>query len=363
MKPSINILLSGGGTGGHIYPAIAIANELRERHPRARFLFVGASGRMEMEKVPQLGYEIKGLDISGLQRSLSLKNLAFPFKLLKSLLQASRILDKFRPEVVIGTGGFASGPTLFMAVVKGVPSLIQEQNSYPGITNRLLARRAKKICVAYDGLEKYFPMEKVLKTGNPVRQDLLDIDNKRAEAIQHYGLDPDKKTLVVLGGSLGARVINRTVEKYLNDLLQGKVQLIWQTGKLYYEEYKKYGDRQGVQVREYIQRMDLLYAAADILISRAGAGTISELCIVGKPVIFIPSPNVAEDHQTKNARALADRQAAILLRESEIDRLPQVFADLLSDEIAQGELGENIKKLALPDATKRIADEVEKLVK
>lgn len=206
-------------------------------------------------------------------------------------------------------------------------------------------------------------MEKVLKTGNPVRQDLLDIDNKRAEAIQHYGLDPDKKTLVVLGGSLGARVINLTVEKYLNDLLQGKVQLIWQTGKLYYEEYKKYGDRQGVQVREYIQRMDLLYAAADILISRAGAGTISELCIVGKPVIFIPSPNVAEDHQTKNARALADRQAAILLRESEIDRLPQVFADLLSDEIAQGELGENIKKLALPDATKRIADEVEKLVK
>ncbi len=363
MKPSINILLSGGGTGGHIYPAIAIANELRERHPKARFLFVGASGRMEMEKVPQLGYEIKGLDITGLQRSLSLKNLAFPFKLLKSLMQASRILDKFCPEVVIGTGGFASGPTLFMASVKGVPSLIQEQNSYPGITNRLLAKRAKRICVAYDGLEKYFPADKLLKTGNPVRQDLLDIDEKRAEALKHYGLDPEKRTLVVLGGSLGARVINQTVEKHLDELLRENVQLVWQTGKLYYEEYRKHGERKGVLVREFIQRMDLLYAAADILVSRAGAGTISELCIVGKPVIFIPSPNVAEDHQTKNALALADRQAAIMLREEEIDKLPAVFAELLSDAGLQKELSVNIKKLALPDATKRIADEVENIVK
>jgi UDP-N-acetylglucosamine--N-acetylmuramyl-(pentapeptide) pyrophosphoryl-undecaprenol N-acetylglucosamine transferase len=318
---------------------------------------------MEMEKVPQLGYEIKGLDITGLQRSLSLKNLAFPFKLLKSLMQASRILDKFCPEVVIGTGGFASGPTLFMASVKGVPSLIQEQNSYPGITNRLLAKRAKRICVAYDGLEKYFPADKLLKTGNPVRQDLLDIDEKRAEALKHYGLDPEKRTLVVLGGSLGARVINQTVEKHLDELHRENVQLVWQTGKLYYEEYRKHRERKGVLVREFIQRMDLLYAAADILVSRAGAGTISELCIVGKPVIFIPSPNVAEDHQTKNALALADRQAAIMLREEEIDKLPAVFAELLSDAGLQKELSVNIKKLALPDATKRIADEVENIVK
>lgn len=363
MKQSVNILLSGGGTGGHIYPAIAIANELKERHPDSKFLFVGAEGRMEMEKVPQLGYEIKGLNITGLQRSLSLKNLSFPFKLISSLLKANRIITKFKPNVVIGTGGFASGPTLYMANKKHIPSLIQEQNSYPGITNKILAKKVNKICVAYDGLEKYFPAEKLIKTGNPVRQDLLDIERKREEALRHFKLNPDKKTLVIMGGSLGARAINKALEKYIQTILKNDVQVIWQSGKLYYQEYKKYSEIEGVQVIEFIQRMDLLYAAADILISRAGAGSISELCIVGKPVIFIPSPNVAEDHQTKNAKSVTDLKAAILLKESEISRLPQVIEQLLGDEQKQISLSQNIKKLALPDATKQIADEVEKILK
>ena len=363
MKQSVNILLSGGGTGGHIYPAIAIANELKERHPESNFLFVGAEGRMEMEKVPQSGYEIKGLNITGLQRSLSLKNLSFPFKLISSLLKANRIIRKFKPNVVIGTGGFASGPTLYMANKKHIPSLIQEQNSYPGITNKLLAKKVKKICVAYDGLEKYFPTEKLIKTGNPVRQDLLNIDQKRKEALSHFSLNPDKKTLVIMGGSLGARAINQAMEKYIQTILKNDIQVIWQSGKLYYEEYRKYSEIEGVQVCEFIQRMDLLYAAADVLISRAGAGSISELCIVGKPVIFIPSPNVAEDHQTKNAKSVTDMDAAILLMENDIDSLAEIVEELLGNEKRQISLSQNIKKLALPDATKQIADEVEKILK
>jgi UDP-N-acetylglucosamine--N-acetylmuramyl-(pentapeptide) pyrophosphoryl-undecaprenol N-acetylglucosamine transferase len=363
MKQSVNILLSGGGTGGHIYPAVAIANELKLRNPQSKFLFVGAKGRMEMEKIPQLGYEIKGLNISGLQRSLSLKNLSFPFKLIQSLIRANRIIKKFKPNVVIGTGGFASGPTLYMASKRKIPSLIQEQNSYPGITNKLLAKKADRICVAYDGLEKYFPAEKLIKTGNPVRQDLLDINTKREEALAHFKLDKNKKTLVVLGGSLGARAINRAVETNLSALVKFNVQIIWQSGKLYYEEYRKYNDTRGVQVCEFIEKMDLLYAAADVIISRAGAGTISELCIVGKPVIFIPSPNVAEDHQTKNAAAVSDQDAAMLLKERDIDQFAKVIVDLVNDEETQISLGKNIKKLALPDATKRIVDEVEKILK
>ncbi len=363
MKQSVNILLSGGGTGGHIYPAIAIANELKERHPESNFLFVGAEGRMEMEKVPQLGYEIKGLNITGLQRSLSLKNLSFPFKLISSLMRANSIIKKFKPNVVIGTGGFASGPTLYMANKKNIPSLIQEQNSYPGITNKMLAKKVKKICVAYDGLEKYFPVEKLIKTGNPVRQDLLNIEQKREEALNHFKLNPDKKTLVVMGGSLGARAINQAMEKYIQTILKNDIQVIWQSGKLYYQEYKKYSEIKGVQVYEFIQQMDLLYAAADVLISRAGAGSISELCIVGKPVIFIPSPNVAEDHQTKNAKSVTDLDAAILLKEDEISSLPNVIEQLLGDEQQQISLSQNIKKLALPNATKQIADEVEKILK
>ena len=363
MRQSVNILLSGGGTGGHIYPAVAIANELKARHPEARFLFVGALGRMEMEKIPQLGFEIEGLNISGLQRSLSLKNLAFPFKLLQSLLAAGKIVKRFRPNVVIGTGGYASGPTLYMASLKKIPSLIQEQNSYPGITNRLLAKKADRICVAYDGLEKYFPPEKIIKTGNPVRQDLLDIEGKRREALEHFGLDPDKRTLVVIGGSLGAKVINETLAKHLDELLGTGLQIVWQTGKLYYERFRELGKRKGVQIREFIQKMDLLYAAADLIISRAGAGTISELCIVGKPVIFIPSPNVAEDHQTKNALSVVERDAAVMIRETELENFMPTLLDLAGDEKKRSRLSQNIKKLALPDATLRIADEVEKIVK
>ena len=363
MKQSVNILLSGGGTGGHIYPAIAIANELKLRHPESNFLFVGAEGRMEMEKVPQLGYEIKGLNITGFQRSLSLKNLTFPFKLISSLLKAKKIIRKFKPNVVIGTGGFASGPTLFMASRSRIPSLIQEQNSYPGITNKMLAKKVNKICVAYDGLETYFPADKMIKTGNPVRQDLLHIDEKREEALNHFKLDPNKMTLVILGGSLGARAINEALEKNIQTILKNDVQVIWQSGKLYYEEYKKFSEIKGVQVWEFIQQMDLLYAAADILISRAGAGSISELCIVGKPVIFIPSPNVAEDHQTKNAKFVTDKNAGILLKEENIASLSEFINILFEDAQKRKTLSENIKKLALPNATKEIVDEVDKILK
>lgn len=363
MKQSVNILLSGGGTGGHIYPAVAIANELKLRNPRSKFLFVGALGRMEMEKIPQLGYDIKGLNITGLQRSLSWKNLTFPFKLVQSLFKANKIIKNFKPNVVIGTGGFASGPTLYMANKRNIPSLIQEQNSYPGITNKLLAKQVKKICVAYDGLERFFPKDKLIKTGNPVRQDLLDISLKREEALRHYHLDKNKKTIVVLGGSLGARAINQAMEQNIKTILKGKVQIIWQSGKLYYDEYKQYSEMNDLQVHEFINRMDLLYAAADIIVSRAGAGSISELCLVGKPVIFIPSPNVAEDHQTKNAESVSDKQAAILLKESDIERFSEIIENLIDDEAKQLSLGANIKKLALPNATNQIVDEVEKILK
>jgi UDP-N-acetylglucosamine--N-acetylmuramyl-(pentapeptide) pyrophosphoryl-undecaprenol N-acetylglucosamine transferase len=354
--------LSGGGTGGHIYPAIAIANELKERNPEANFLFVGARDRMEMEKVPQAGYKIKGLNISGLQRNLTLKNLTFPFKLIQSLIKANQIIKKFKPNIVIGTGGFASGPTLYVANKKNIPSVIQEQNSYPGITNKLLANKAAKIFVAYDGLDNYFPKEKIIKTGNPVRQDLLDISNKRNEAFTFFNLDRAKKVVVVLGGSLGARTMNQITEKNLRSILENNVQLIWQTGKLYYKDYKKYNEIKDVQTFEFIQKMDLLYAAADIIISRAGAGSISELCIVGKPVIFIPSPNVAEDHQTKNALSVTKNNAAIMIKESELDTFQKILKSLINDVEKQNILSRNIKKMALPDATKNIADRIEKLI-
>ncbi|WP_299528772.1 undecaprenyldiphospho-muramoylpentapeptide beta-N-acetylglucosaminyltransferase [uncultured Lutibacter sp.] len=362
MKQSVNIILSGGGTGGHIYPAVSIANELKDKFPEAKFLFVGAKDRMEMEKVPQAGYDIKGLWISGIQRKLTLKNLVFPFKLISSLWNAHKIIKKFKPSIVIGTGGFASGPTLYMANRKGVKTLIQEQNSYPGITNKLLSKKANKICVAYDGLERFFPADKIIKTGNPVRQDLLTIEGKREEAQAHFNLDLDKKTLVIIGGSLGARAVNNLIEKHINWLVSNKVQVIWQTGKLYYDEFKKYDELEGVKTFAFLNRMDLTYAAADILISRAGASSISELCIVGKPVIFIPSPNVAEDHQTKNALAVVNNNAALLLKESELEMFQTMFKELLNDEKLQETLSGNIKKLALPNATKDIVKEIEKLM-
>ncbi|WP_442267370.1 undecaprenyldiphospho-muramoylpentapeptide beta-N-acetylglucosaminyltransferase [Tenacibaculum sp. ZS6-P6] len=361
MEKSINVIISGGGTGGHIYPAIAIANEIKLRYPTAHILFIGAKGKMEMEKVPKAGYEIKGLWISGIQRKLTLQNLMFPLKLISSLWNASKIIRKFKPDVAIGTGGFASGPALMMANRKGIPTVIQEQNSYPGITNKLLSKKAKKICVAYDNLERFFPLDKIVKTGNPVRQDLLLIHTKREEAQEFFGLNTAKKTILVIGGSLGARRINQLIATELDFFKKQEVQVIWQCGKLYYEEYKEYGN-DSVQIHQFLNRMDLAYAAADFVISRAGASSVSELCIVGKPVLFIPSPNVAEDHQTKNAKSIVDKHGAIMLRESELHTFPVVFETLLRDKGKQESLSENIKELALPNATNHIVNEIERLI-
>ena len=355
-------IISGGGTGGHIYPAVAIANELKSRFAEAEFLFVGAKDKMEMQKVPQAGYAIKGLWISGIQRKLTLDNAMFPFKLLSSMWNSFRIIKSFKPDVVIGTGGFASGAVLKVASMLNIPTVIQEQNSYPGITNKLLAKKANKICVAYENLERFFPKDKMILTGNPVRQDLIN-EASKSEAIAYFRLNANKKTLLVLGGSLGARRINQLIEKELDFLLSQNIQIIWQCGKLYLNDYSKYNEKENVQVVAFIDRMDLVYAAADVVISRSGASSVSELCIVGKPTIFIPSPNVAEDHQTKNARAISDKNGAILIKESELEaQFETVFSDLISNESKQAELSQNIKKLALPNATKQIADEIMKLV-
>ena len=362
-RDGIKFIISGGGTGGHIYPAIAIANELRSRFPKAEFLFVGAQDKMEMQKVPQAGYAIKGLWIAGLQRKFTLQNLLFPVKLLSSLLKSREIIKSFKPDVVIGTGGFASGPLLQMANSLNIPTLIQEQNSYPGITNKLLSKKANKICVAYENLERFFPKEKMILTGNPVRQDLIAIDSKRKEAIKFFNLDPSKKTLLILGGSLGARRVNQLIEKELGFFTSHKLQIIWQCGKFYLDEYKKY-DSNNVQVLAFIDRMDLVYAAADFVISRAGASSVSELSIVGKPVLFIPSPNVAEDHQTKNAKSIVDKNGALMIKESELDEnFNTIFSDLVTNENLQKQLSENIKKLAKVNATKDIVDEIVKLIK
>ena len=359
----LKVIISGGGTGGHIYPAIAIANELKLRYPEANILFVGAKDRMEMQKVPEAGYPIKGLWISGLQRKITLKNLAFPLKVMSSLLASRRILRSFKPDIAIGTGGYASGPLLSAANNKGIPTLIQEQNSYPGITNRLLSKKANVICVAYDKLERFFPKDKIVKTGNPVRQDLLNVNKKRAEALKYFDLDTTRKTLLVLGGSLGAKKINEFVNDNLDFFKAEGVQLIWQTGKLYYEQYKHKASGNAIQVKAYINQMDMAYAAADVILSRSGASSVSELCIVGKPTIFVPSPNVAEDHQTKNAQAIVDEDAAILIKEENLYRtFNTVFKDLLTNREKQEDLSRNITKLALVNATKDIVDEIEKLI-
>jgi UDP-N-acetylglucosamine--N-acetylmuramyl-(pentapeptide) pyrophosphoryl-undecaprenol N-acetylglucosamine transferase len=338
-------IISGGGTGGHIYPAVAIANELKARFPEAQFLFVGAQDKMEMQKVPQAGYEIKGLWIAGLQRKVTFQSMLFPVKLVSSLVKSFFILKQFKPDVVIG-----------------IPTVIQEQNSYPGITNKLLAKKANAICVAYENLERFFPKEKLILTGNPVRQDLL-LQANESEANAYFKLDESKKTVLVLGGSLGARRINQLIEKELDFLLSQNIQIIWQCGKLYLNDFSKYNDNNNVQVVAFIDRMDLVYAAADIIVSRSGASSVSELCIVGKPTIFIPSPNVAEDHQTKNAKAIADKKGAILLKENELnDKFETTFSDIISNENVQIELSQNIKKLAKPNATKEIVDEIIKLI-
>ena len=361
MKP-YKFILSGGGTGGHIYPAIAIANELKRRFPNAEFLFVGANDRMEMQKVPQAGYKIQGLWISGLQRRVTFDNSLFPLKLISSLIKSRTIIKNFRPDVVIGTGGFASGPLLQVATNFSVPTLIQEQNSFPGITNKVLSKRVNKICVAYENLERFFPANKIVLTGNPVRSDLTTAKNNRDEALKHFNLDATKKTLLVLGGSLGARRINQLIDKEVVFFTANNIQVIWQCGQLYYETYKSRSEK-NIQVLSFIDRMDLVYAAADFVISRAGASSVSELFLVGKPVIFIPSPNVAEDHQTKNAQSIVSNEGAILLTEASLDtQFESVFSELLNSPELQAKLSRNIAKLAKPNATIQIVDEVEKLI-
>ena len=362
MRP-YSFIISGGGTGGHIYPAVAIANELKLRYPDAKFLFVGAKDRMEMEKVPQSGYNIEGLWISGLQRSFSLNNFLFPIKLISSLWKSKKILKSFKPDLVIGTGGYASAPLLKMASIKEIPCIIQEQNSYAGITNKWLSKKVNTICVAYEKMERYFPFDKICYTGNPVRQDLIDISNKRDQAISYFNLNSTKETLLILGGSLGASRINQLIYSHLDFFSKLNIQILWQCGSYYYETYRKI-EEDGIQVHSFLNRMDLAYAASDFIISRAGALSVSELCLVGKPVIFIPSPNVSEDHQTKNAKSISTKNAAILIKEEDLDKqFKHEFNQLINSKNLQSKLSKNIKSLAKPNATKDIIGEIEKLLK
>jgi len=368
----IKILITGGGTGGHVFPAIAIADAIRRLRPDAEILFVGANGKMEMERVPQAGYAIEGLNIAGFQRKFSLRNLVFPYKLFNSLWKARQIVRRFQPDVVVGTGGYASGPVMRTAQRLGIPTVIQEQNSYAGLTNKLLAKKASAVCVAYDHMEAFFPTAKIVFTGNPVRQDIVQIQGKRAEAIAHYGLQINKKTIAVIGGSLGARTLNKAMKeayKMLSPLSGGAgeaVQVLWQCGKYYEDIYQDSETAQlpNVQLRAFIDRMDLLYAAADVIISRAGALSISELCLVGKPAVLVPSPNVAEDHQTKNALALVQKNAARLIRDAEAveKMLPEALL-ILHNEALAFSLSESIHQLGRPNAADAIAREVLKLIK
>ena len=364
MKP-LKVILSGGGTGGHIFPAVAIANEIKKLVPHADILFVGALGKMEMEKVPAAGYKIIGVPIAGLQRKFTLANLKLPFLIIQSLLKTRKIIKDFQPDVVIGTGGYASGPLLKAATSKGVPALLQEQNSYAGITNKILSKKASKICVAYEGMEKFFPREKILLTGNPVRQDLKDVKQHRDEALNFFKLSPNKKIILVIGGSLGARTINESMGAGLQKLVDNNIQLIWQTGKIYYttamQQVEKFSNN-NIYALEFISRMDLAYAAADIVISRAGASSVSELCNIGMPSILVPSPNVAEDHQTKNAMALSNKQAALLIKDNEaLSTLIPTAIALTSNISQQVTLTNNISQMAFPNSANVIALEVLKL--
>ena len=361
------IMISGGGTGGHIFPAISIANTLRKRFPSCEILFVGAEDRMEMEKVPAAGYPIVGLPVSGFDRSNKLNNIKVIGKLLKSLRLASKTIREFKPDIAIGVGGYASGPTLWMAGRQGIPTLIQEQNSYAGVTNKLLARSARKICVAYEGMEKFFPYEKLIVTGNPVRSDLEEALTNKEEAVRFFGLDPNRKTILVVGGSLGARTINQSIIAGLDALYTLEdVQVIWQTGKNYNEEALKHLKAyHGIPVwcSDFITRMDYAYAAADLVISRAGAGSISELCLLRKPVILVPSPNVAEDHQTKNALALVVKNAAIMIPDAEArERLIPTALEVVRDEKQLAMLGKNIELLAQHRSAERIVDEIVNII-
>jgi UDP-N-acetylglucosamine--N-acetylmuramyl-(pentapeptide) pyrophosphoryl-undecaprenol N-acetylglucosamine transferase len=358
----MRVLISGGGTGGHVFPAIAIADAIRKARPEAEILFVGAQGKLEMEKVPKAGYPIEGLWISGVQRKLTLKNLLVPFKLLASMLKAWRVIRRFRPDVAVGVGGYASGPTLEMACRMGIPALIQEQNSYAGVTNRLLGSKVNRICVAYEGMERYFPKEKLALTGNPVRDAIRNSRVSREEGLQYFQLDPARKTILVFGGSLGARSLNEAMDRQ-RELLENQddVQVIWQCGSLYIDRFRESETAKlgHVRILPFIDRMDLAYAAADVIVGRAGALTISELCLIGKPVVLIPSPNVAEDHQTKNAMALVEKEAAVLVPDDEAgERIISKPLQILKDSDWAASLGNNIRQLAHPNAAEDIAKEV-----
>lgn len=363
MEEELRIIISGGGTGGHIFPAVSIANALKAKRPDARILFVGALGRMEMQRVPAAGYDIVGLPVCGFDRKHLWRNIAVLWKLAKSQLKARRIIKEFRPQVAVGVGGYASGPTLKVAGMMGIPTLIQEQNSYAGVTNKLLAQKAEKICVAYEGMERFFPAGKIIMTGNPVRQDLLDRQTDRSEAVRSFGLDPEKKTILIIGGSLGARTINQCVLSHLDLIRSSGVQFIWQTGKIYIDDARRRvaeaGELPMLHVTDFISRMDLAYSAADLVISRAGAGSISEFCLLRKPVVLVPSPNVAEDHQTKNALALVDKGAALYVKDSEAqEKMLATAIDAVNDATRLRTLSENIAKLAFYNSADRIADEV-----
>ncbi len=364
---NIKIIISGGGTGGHLFPAIAIANALGRIEPGVKILFVGAEGRMEMQKVPEAGYEIVGLPVAGLVRGVSLRNIGVAFRLFRSMIRSGQIIRKFAPDAVVGVGGYASGPVLKQAQQHNIPTLIQEQNSYAGVTNKLLARKAEKICVAYEGMDKYFPKEKIMLTGNPVRQAYDSLDSLRGEALQHFNLDSGMPVILVLGGSLGAGTINESAGGGLGRIETSGVQMIWQTGSHWYDRMRDVAEGAGVtriRVTGFINRMDLAYAAADVIISRAGAGTISELALVGKPVILVPSPNVAEDHQTHNAMALVNRGAALLVRDTDArEQLITAALELVADSARRNSLSENIRKMAIRDADEVIAREVLKMVK
>jgi len=360
------ILIGGGGTGGHVFPAIAIADALREINPGIEFLFVGAMGKIEMEKVPEAGYAIEGLPVAGFQRALTLKNLTFFYKLGVSMIRSRRIIRKFKPDVAVGVGGYASGPILKAAARKGIPILIQEQNSYAGMTNRLLARSARVICVAYEEMERYFPAKKIILTGNPVRRHLLEFSGNLEQGLKEFGLREGRQVCLVVGGSLGARTINRSIMGGLARMNREDIQLLWQCGTFYFQEARDAVSKSGtgnVIVLPFISKMEWAYHVADIIVSRAGAITISELCLIGKPVILVPSPNVAEDHQTRNASALVERQAALMVPDKEApEKLVDVMLQLLENREQQRELSQQIKMLGIADASRRIATEVLKLV-
>ncbi|MDD2197521.1 MAG: undecaprenyldiphospho-muramoylpentapeptide beta-N-acetylglucosaminyltransferase [Bacteroidales bacterium] len=363
MEKTLRIIISGGGTGGHIFPAISIANAIKEINPGVEILFAGAEGRMEMEKVPAAGYSIKALPVVGFHRRITAKNLKFPFKLLKSMRLAKNIVKEFNPHVVVGVGGYASGPILKVAQRMGIPTLIQEQNSYAGITNKLLAKKANAICVAYEGMEKYFPKEKIVLTGNPIRQGLNNVNSLTSEAHEFFGIPSNSKVILVVGGSLGARTINESILNSIEKFAElSGVTLLWQTGQLYHDSImqKLAGkDYANIKVFSFINRMDYAYSMANLVVSRAGACTISELCFVAKPVILVPSPNVAEDHQTKNALALVNKNAAIMITDMEAPkRLADEAISLIANEDKQKELGQNISKMALPNSDKMIAQRV-----